>query len=218
MNELTTNNLLSQSEINNIKTTFLKNFPDWIKTPDKPLGPSATVYIDEQNLIETLKTLNFNIDYIKLKQFFSTFLQINHYYIFTPTITKDVVDKYYSEEASFNCNNKHIDWLDYNGFKVITKPVKIMHNKINNKIKMKGDLDIELAIYALKYNHNAEHIIIFTGDGDFSPLVDELQHDGKIITIISTTKSKLVPISDDLLRKTDRFIDLENLKPYIMRS
>jgi uncharacterized LabA/DUF88 family protein len=110
-----------------------------------------------------------------------------------------------------------IDWLGYNGFTVVTKPTKEFTDASGRR-KIKGNMDIELAVQAIQLAATLDHIVLFTGDGDFRSLVADLQLRGKRVSVISTLQSNPPMVADELRRQADQFIDLADLGPIICRE
>ena len=108
-----------------------------------------------------------------------------------------------------------IDWLDYNGFTMVTKPTKEFTDASGRR-KVKGNMDIELAVDAIRLAENLDHIVIFSGDGDFRSLVGALQQMGKRVSVASTLETQPALVADELRRQADQFIDLANLEQLIL--
>lgn len=164
------------------------------------------VFIDGANLYGGTKSLGFDIDFKKLKQYFSNqgyVVRFNYYTAFvdsedTPSI------------------RPLIDWLDYNGYRVISKPAKEFTDHAGRR-KIKGNMDVELAVDVLEQCHRTDHIVLFSGDGDFTALVEAVQRKGLKVTVISTTKTTPPMIADELRRVADHFIDLTTIREEICR-
>ncbi len=109
-----------------------------------------------------------------------------------------------------------VDWLDYNGFTLVTKPAKEFIDSSGRR-KIKGNMDIELAVDAMEMADHVDHILLFSGDGDFRPLVAALQRKGVRVSVVSTIRSSPPMIADVLRRQADNFIELEELKDVIGR-
>ena len=170
------------------------------------LGKIA-VLIDGANLYATSKTLGFDIDYKRLlKEFQSrgTLLRAIYY-------TAIIEDQEYSSIRPL------IDWLDYNGYTVVTKPTKEFVDGSGRR-KVKGNMDIELAVDAMELAEHVDQIVLFSGDGDFRCLVEALQRRGVRVTVVSTISSQPPMISDDLRRQADVFTDLMELKSKVGRD
>ena len=110
-----------------------------------------------------------------------------------------------------------VDWLDYNGFTMITKPTKEFVDATGRR-KIKGNMDIELAVDVMHLAQHLDHIVILSGDGDFRYLVQAVQSMGKRVTVVSTLKTKPPMIADDLRRQADTFVDLMDLRDKIGRA
>lgn len=165
------------------------------------------VFIDGANLYATTRTLGFDIDYKRLlKEFQSRGYLLRAFYY-----TAMVEDQEYSSIRPL------IDWLDYNGYRVVTKPTKEFVDSTGRR-KVKGNMDIELAVDALELSAHVDHIMLFSGDGDFRSLVEALQRRGVRVTVVSTISSQPPMIADELRRQADEFIDIVTLLPKIGRD
>ena len=163
--------------------------------------------IDGANLHATSKTLGFDIDYKRLlKEFQSrgTLLRAIYY-------TAIIEDQEYSSIRPL------IDWLDYNGYTVVTKATK-EYIDASGRRKVRGNMDIELAVDALEIAEHVDQIVLFSGDGDFRPLVGALQRRGVRVTVVSTISTQPPLIADELRRQADVFTDLMELKSKIGRD
>ncbi|MBJ6986806.1 MULTISPECIES: NYN domain-containing protein [unclassified Devosia] len=164
------------------------------------------LFIDGANLYATSKAVGIDIDYRKLLTEFSGkayLLRANYY-------TALIEDQEYSSIRPL------IDWLDYNGYTVVTKPAKEFTDATGRR-KVKGSMDIELTVDALEQAPFYDHMILFSGDGDFTALVASLQRRGKRVTVVSTLSSQTPMISDDLRRQADFFMDVADLAKTVGR-
>jgi uncharacterized LabA/DUF88 family protein len=109
-----------------------------------------------------------------------------------------------------------VDWLNYNGFTMVTKPAKEYTDSMGRK-KVKGNMDIELAVNAMELAPHVDHMVIFSGDGDYRPLVESLQRQGVRVSVVSTIRSQPPMISDELRRQADNFIELDELRDVVGR-
>lgn len=161
------------------------------------------IFIDGANLFASLRALDFDIDYRKLLVAFQKrgYLLRAYYY----TVLFDDHDQ--------SPLRPLIDWLDYNGYKVVSKQVREFVDPMGHR-KIRGNMDMELAIDALEQADKVDHFVLFSGNGDFVPLVETLQRKGRKITVISTTST----IADELRRQSDSFVDLVSLKDEIARD
>ncbi len=165
------------------------------------------LFIDGANLYATSKSLGFDMDYRKLLKYFQKRGYLLRAYYYTAII----------EDQEFSSIRPLIDWLDYNGYKVVTKPAKEFTDAMGRR-KIMGNMDIELAIDAMELVDVVDHFVLFSGDGDFRVLVEALQRRGKKVSVISTVTSQPPMISDDLRRQADHFIDLVSLREEIGRE
>jgi uncharacterized LabA/DUF88 family protein len=120
------------------------------------------------------------------------------------------------EEQEYSSIRPLIDWLDYNGYTVVTKPAKEFTDAMGRR-KVKGNMDIELTIDAMELAPHYDHLVLFSGDGDFTALVAALQRRGKRVTVVSTLNTPTPMISDDLRRQADFFIDVSDLAKSVGR-
>ncbi|WP_265515604.1 NYN domain-containing protein [Nitratireductor luteus] len=165
------------------------------------------LFIDGANLYATSRSLGFDIDYRKLLSSFQQKAYLLRAYYYTALV----------EDQEYSSIRPLIDWLDYNGYKVVTKPAKEFTDSTGRR-KIKGNMDIELAIDALELSDVVDHYVLFSGDGDFRTLVEALQRKGRKVSIVSTIKSQPPMISDELRRQADNYIDLASLQAEIGRD
>ena len=166
----------------------------------------VALFIDGANLYASAKALGFDIDYRRLLDYFrekSHLLRANYYTAI-------------AEDQEYSSIRPLIDWLDYNGFTMVTKPVKEFTDSSGRR-KIKGNMDIELAVDAMRLANNLDHIVIFSGDGDFRGLVAALQEMGKRVSVVSTLQTQPPMVADELRRQADQFIDLASLEDDIGR-
>ncbi len=165
------------------------------------------LFIDGANLYATAKALGLDIDYKKLlKEFQAKGYMLRAFYY-----TALVEDQEYSSIRPL------IDWLDYNGYKVVTKPVKEFVDSSGRR-KIKGNMDIELAVDAMEIAEHIDHMVLFSGDGDFRSLVEAVQRRGRKVSIVSTLATQPPMIADDLRRQADHFIELSTLAEKVCRD
>lgn len=174
-----------------------------------PFHPSERIalFVDGANLYATAKTLGFDIDYKRLLGHFSKegrFLRALYYTAL-------------AEDQEYSSIRPLIDWLDYNGYTMVTKPTKEFTDSTGRR-KIKGNMDIELAVDAMKLAPNVDHIVLFTGDGDFRALVAALQEQGKRVSVVSTLQTQPPMVADELRRQADQFIDIADLENVICRN
>jgi uncharacterized LabA/DUF88 family protein len=165
------------------------------------------LFIDGANLHAAAKNLGFDIDFKRLlDEFRKRGLLIRAYYYTT-----------LMEDQEYSPIRPLVDWLDYNGFTLVTKPAKEYTDRDGRK-RFRGDMDMELAVDMLELAPRADHIVLFSGDSDFAYLVAAVQRRGVRVTVVSTLKSQPPMASDDLRRQADSFVDLADLSDIIGRS
>ena len=167
----------------------------------------VALFIDGANLYATAKTLGFDIDYKRLLTLFRSKGQLIRALYYTAL----------AEDQEYSSIRPLIDWLDYNGFTIVTKPTKEFTDAMGRR-KIKGNMDIELAVDAMQLADNLDHVVLFSGDGDFRSLVEALQQKGKRVSVISTLRTQPPMVADELRRQADQFIDLFDLMPQISRD
>jgi uncharacterized LabA/DUF88 family protein len=167
----------------------------------------VALFIDGANLYATAKSLQFDIDYGRLLKFFRSKCHLVRANYYTAI----------AENQEFSSIRPLVDWLDYNGFSMVTKPTKTFTDASGNR-RVKGNMDIELAVDAMRLASSLDHLVIFSGDGDFTSLVGCLQESGKRVSVVSTLETQPPMIADELRRKADQFIDLADLEEAVARS
>src|SRR5712671_6642095 len=170
-------------------------------------GTKLALFIDGANLYAAAKALSFDIDYRRLLMEFQSRGTLLRAFYYTVTI----------EDQEYSSLRPLIDWLDYNGFSVITKPAKEFDDGEGRR-KFKRSMSVELAVDAMELAPHVDQTVLFSGDGDFSPLVQAVQRRGVHVTVVSTIASQPPMIADDLRRRADVFIDLVQLKSKICRE
>jgi uncharacterized LabA/DUF88 family protein len=165
------------------------------------------LFIDGANLYATAKGLGFDIDYRHLlKEFRSRGTLVRAFY-YTAVI----------EDQEYTSIRPLIDWLDYNGYTVVTKATKEFIDASGRR-KVKGNMDIELAVDAMELAEHVDQMVLFSGDGDFRSLVEAVQRRGVRVTVVSTISNQPPMIADELRRQADVFTDLIELRPLIARE
>ena len=167
----------------------------------------VALFIDGANLYATAKSLGFDIDYKRLLALFGSKGQLVRALYYTAL----------AEEQEYSSIRPLIDWLDYNGYTMVTKPTKEFTDASGRR-KIKGDMDIELAIDLMEMAEHLDHAILFSGDGDFRRLVEAVQRKGVRVTVVSTIRTQPPMVADELRRQADHFVELQDLAPSIARQ
>jgi uncharacterized LabA/DUF88 family protein len=164
------------------------------------IDEKVTFFVEGANLHGLSKAINMQVDYAKLLKHFknySRFVRANYY---TAMV----------EDAEYNSIRPLIDWLSYNGYNVLTKPAKEFTDSMGRR-KVKGNVDIEMAVDMMESAKFSDHIVLFSGDGDFTAVVGAVQRMGVRVTVVSS----IAMASDDLRRRADNFVELEKVRSLI---
>jgi len=164
------------------------------------------LFIDGSNLYATARALGFDIDYKSLLGRFQKQAMMVRAFYYTALL----------DDQEYSPIRPLVDWLDYNGYTIVTKPTKEFTDATGRR-KIKGNMDIELAIDVMEMSDRLDHIVLFSGDGDFRRLVEAVQRKGVRVTVISTIKSSPPMIADELRRQADSFVELTEIQEYISR-
>ncbi|MBT5308141.1 MAG: NYN domain-containing protein, partial [Rhodospirillaceae bacterium] len=125
--------------------------------PNERIG----LFIDGSNLYASARALGFDIDYKQLLNIFRSEGNLIRAYYYTALL----------EDQEYSPIRPLVDWLDYNGYTMVTKPAKEFTDTQGRR-KIKGNMDIEIAVDVLEMAEKLDHIVLFSGDGDFRYLVD----------------------------------------------
>ena len=102
------------------------------------------------------------------------------------------------------------DWLAYNGYNLVTKAAREFTDSAGRR-RIKGNMDIELAIDMMEMASRLDHAILFSGDSDFRRLVEAVQRQGVRVSVVSTVRSSPPMIGDELRRQADQFVELSDI-------
>jgi uncharacterized LabA/DUF88 family protein len=163
------------------------------------------LFIDGANLFATARTLGFDIDYRRLLKEFESRAALVRAFYYTTII----------EDQEYSSIRPLVDWLDYNGYTVVTRATKDFIDD-GGRRRVKGNMHIELAVDAMEMSEHIDEMVLFSGDGDFRPLVEAMQRRGVQVTVVSTISP--VMIADELRRRADVFLDLRELQSRIARD
>ncbi len=164
------------------------------------------LFVDGANLYHTSRALGFEIDFAAMLGFFRGGTYLVRAFYYTALI----------ETEDYSPLRPLTDWLAYNGWQVVTKPAKQQADP-SGRMRIKGNMDVELAVDMLEMAPQLDHVVLFSGDGDFRRLVEAVQRMGVRVTVVSTVRSQPPMIADELRRQADAFIDLEEIAPEITR-
>ncbi len=165
------------------------------------------IFIDGSNLYSAARALGFDIDYKSLLELFSAQGRLVRAFYYTALV----------EDQEYSPIRPLVDWLDYNGYTLVTKPTKEFTDAMGRR-KIKGNMDIELAIDVMEMAKKVDHIVLFSGDGDFRRLIEAVQRKAVRVSVVSTLRSSPPMVADELRRQADSFIELQDLAPQIARA
>ena len=174
-----------------------------------PFYPQERIalFIDGSNLYAAARALDFDIDYKRLLEVFAAKGHLVRAFYYTALV----------EDQEYPPIRPLVDWLDDNGYTMVTKPTKEFTDSAGRR-KIKGNMDIELAIDVLEMAEHLDHVVIFSGDGDFRRLVEAVQRKGLRVSVVSTVRSQPPMVADELRRQADNFIELDDLRSSIARD
>ncbi len=165
------------------------------------------LFIDGANLYASAKSLGFDIDYKRLLKEFQGRGRLIRAFYYTALV----------DDQEYSSIRPLVDWLDYNGYSVVTKPTKEFVDSAGRR-KIKGNMDIELAVTAMEMARHIDHMVLFSGDGDFRSLVEAVQRQGVRVSVVSTVATQPPMVADELRRQADEFVDLTQLMARIGRD
>jgi uncharacterized LabA/DUF88 family protein len=175
---------------------------------DRLIHPNerTALFIDGANLYSATKHLGFDMDYKRLLDLFKSKGRLIRAHYYTALV----------EDQEFSPIRPLVDWLDYNGYSMVTKPAR-EYTDATGRRRFKGDMDVDIAVDMMDAVAYVDHGVLFSGDGDFTPLVAAVQRKGMRVTVISTVRSNPPMAADELRRQADGFIDLTDLAEAIGR-
>lgn len=165
------------------------------------------LFIDGANLHAAVKSLEVDIDYKKLLLHFEKQGSLLRAFYYTALV----------EDQDNSPLRPLVDWLAYNGYTMVTKPAK-ESTDANGHRKIKGNMDVEIAVDMMEMAAHVDQMVLFSGDGDFRRLVEAVQYKGVRASVVSTIKSRPPMIADELRRQADEFIELADLVADIGRA
>ena len=168
---------------------------------------NIAILIDGPNFHATSKTLGFDVDFRKLLTEFESRGTLLRAFYYTAII----------EDQEYSSVRPLIDWLDYNGYTVVTKPTKESVDGSGRR-KVKANMHIELTVNAMELATHVDEMILFSGDGDFRALVEAVQRRGVRVTVVSSIACQPAMAADELRRQADDFIDITLLQQRIGRT
>ncbi len=100
------------------------------------------------------------------------------------------------------------------GYTVRTKILKEYYDDTSGRYSQKANLDIEIVVDMFNTVEQYDRVILFSGDGDFERAIELLRSKSTHITVVSTEGM----IARELRNVTDRYIDLNDIRPHIEKA
>ncbi|QEO16656.1 LabA-like NYN domain-containing protein [Acetobacter vaccinii] len=164
------------------------------------------LFIDGSSLYSTSRSLGFDVDYKKLLDFFTARTNVVRAYYYAAIL----------DTEDYSPLKPLTDWLSYNGYFLVTKPAREFIDS-TGKRRVKGNMDIEIAVDMLEMAPHIDHAILFSGDSDFRRVVEAVQRQGTRVSVASSMKSTPLLIGDDLRRQADQFLELATIGAHFTR-
>jgi uncharacterized LabA/DUF88 family protein len=166
-----------------------------------PFLPNERValFIDGANLYSASRNLGFDVDYRNLLSYFQKQANVIRAYYYSAVL----------ETEEYSPLKPLTDWLAYNGYALVTKPAKEFTDAAGRR-RVKGNMDIEIAVDMLELADKLDHVVLFSGDSDFRRLVEAVQRKGVRVSIVSM-------VADELRRQCDQFLELAEIAPEFTR-
>lgn len=164
------------------------------------------LFIDGANLYSASRNLGFDVDYRNLLTFFRKHCNVIRAYYYSAVL----------DTEEYSPLKPLTDWLAYNGFFLVTKNAREFTDQ-NGRRRIKGSMDIELAVDMMEIAPHIDHAVLFSGDADLRRLVESVQKQGVRVTVISSVKTNPPMVGDELRRQADQFLDLVDIAPEFTR-
>lgn len=166
----------------------------------------TALFVDGANLYSASRNLGFDVDYRNLLQYFRRQTNVLRAYYYAAVL----------ETEEYSPLKPLTDWLAYNGYTLVTKPAREFTDAAGRR-RVKGNMDIELAIDMLELADRIDHAVLFSGDSDFRRLVEAVQRRGVRVSVISSMRTAPPMAADELRRQADQFIELAEIAPEFTR-
>ncbi len=166
----------------------------------------TALFIDGANLYSASRNLGFDVDYRNMLEFFRAKTNVIRAYYYSAVL----------ETEEYSPLKPLTDWLAYNGYNLVTKAAREFTDATGRR-RVKGNMDVELAIDMMEMAPKLDHAILFSGDSDFRRLVEAVQRQGVRVSVVSTVRSSPPMIGDELRRQADQFLELAEIAPGFTR-
>ncbi len=164
------------------------------------------LFVDGANFYSTCKSLDFDVDYKKMLELFKEKGRLINARYYTAIL----------EHEEYSPIRPLVDWLNYNGYQVISKPAKSYTDR-EGRSRIKGNMDIEIALDMVELADHVDHIILCSGDGDFRAAVEACQRKGTRVSVLSSMRTTPSMLADELRRQVNDVIEVSDMEPLIGR-
>jgi uncharacterized LabA/DUF88 family protein len=171
-----------------------------------PLNERVALFIDGANLYSASRNLGFDVDYRNLLEYFRKQANVIRAYYYSAVL----------ETEEYSPLKPLTDWLAYNGYTLVTKPAREFTDAAGRR-RVKGNMDIEIAVDMLELAPRVDHVVLFSGDSDFRRLVDAVQRKGVRVSVVSSIRTTPPMVADELRRQADQFVELADIAPDFTR-
>ncbi len=166
----------------------------------------CALFIDGANLYSASRNLGFDVDYRSLLDYFRHQTNVVRAYYYSALLDTD----------EYSPLKPLTDWLAYNGFSLVTKAAREFTDAAGRR-RVKGNMDVELAVDMMEMAPRLDHAVLFSGDSDFRRLVESVQRHGVRVSVISSVRTQPPMVADDLRRQADQFVELAEIAPEFTR-
>jgi len=166
----------------------------------------VALFIDGANLYSASRNLGFDVDYRNLLEYFRRQTHVVRAYYYSALLETD----------DYSPLKPLTDWLAYNGYMLVTKAAKEFTDSTGRR-RVKGNMEIEVAVDMLELAPRIDHAVLFSGDADYRRLVEAVQRKGVRVSVVSSIRTSPPMVADDLRRQADQFLDLADIAPEFTR-
>ena len=166
----------------------------------------VALFIDGANLYSASRNLGFDVDYRSLLEFFRRKSNVLRAYYYSALL----------DTEEYSPLKPLTDWLAYNGYNLVTKTAREFTDATGRR-RVKGNMDVELAVDMLELAPRIDHAVLFSGDSDFRRLVEAVQRQGVRVSVVSSIRTSPPMVADELRRQADQFLELAEIAPEFTR-
>ncbi len=160
----------------------------------------TALFIDGANLYSASRHLGFDIDYRDLLGYFRARSNVVRAYYYSALL----------DTEEYSPLRPLTDWLAYNGYSLVTKTAREFTDASGRR-RIKGNMDVELAVDMLELAPRIDHAVLFSGDSDFRRLVEAVQRHGVRVSVVSSIRTNPPMVADELRRQADQFLELAEI-------